>query len=100
MRYRHYWSKFDRFPRVAERKHMHLPNPLLRTFVEKATEKSFDKGLLWGIFAGAMVTHFYKEDQYKKLQTKYYTLKETFLNYQITEQKHGRAGVRLDAVNE
>ena len=79
---------------------MHLPNPLLRNFVEKATEKSFDKGLFWGIIAGTMVTHFYKEDQYKKLQTKYYGLKETFINHQFTQQKHERAAIRLDAVNE
>jgi hypothetical protein len=51
-------------------------NPLLRKFVERATEKSFDKGLLWGSCLGAFVTHFYKEDQYKKLQKRYYALKE------------------------
>ncbi len=79
---------------------MPFPNPLLRSFVEKATEKSFDKGLLWGVFAGVMVTHFYKEDQYKKLQSKYYGLKERFLHYQLTQQKHERAAVRLDEVNE
>lgn len=54
---------------------MHLPNPLLRTFVEKATEKSFDKGLLWGVVAGVFTTHFYKEDRYRKLESKYYDVK-------------------------
>lgn len=52
-----------------------MSNPLLRRFVEKATEKSFDQGLLWGIATGVFVTHFYKEDQYRKLLTKYYDTK-------------------------
>jgi hypothetical protein len=72
---------------------------LTRSFVEKATEKSFDKGLFWGVFAGTMVTHFYKEDQYKKLQVKYYSLKHQFIHSQLT-QTHGRAAIRLDEVNE
>jgi len=54
---------------------MHIPNPLLRAFVEKTTEKAFDKGLLWGTATGVFVTHFYKEDHYMKLQRKYYDLK-------------------------
>ncbi len=55
---------------------MSISNPLLRKFVERATEKSFDKGLLWGTCAGCLLTHFYKEDKYKKLQVRYYSLKE------------------------
>ncbi len=52
-----------------------MSNPLLRRFVEKVTEKSFDQGLLWGVASGVFVTHFYKEDQYRKLLTKYYDTK-------------------------
>jgi hypothetical protein len=77
-----------------------VSNPLLRSFVEKVTEKSFDKGLFWGIFTGTMVTHFYKEDQYKKLQVKYYCLKQQFIHSQFIEQTHGRAAIRLDEVSE
>lgn len=54
---------------------MPFPNPLIRHFLERTTEKAFDKGLLWGTMTGVFVTHFYKEDQYKKLETKYYDLK-------------------------
>lgn len=60
-----------------------MSNPLIRNFVEKATEKSFDRGLFWGVVTGVFTTHFYKEDQYRKLQTKYYTLKEKLLTEQI-----------------
>ena len=52
-----------------------MSNPLLRRFVEKVTEKSFDQGLFWGVASGVFVTHFYKEDQYRKLLTKYYDTK-------------------------
>jgi hypothetical protein len=55
-------------------------HPLIRSFIEKATQKSFDKGLLWGIGLGTFVTHFYKEDQYMKLQKEYYSLKEKKLS--------------------
>ncbi len=52
-----------------------MRNPLLRRFIEKTTEKAFNKGLLWGSLAGVFVTHLFKDDQYKKLQHKYYDLK-------------------------
>jgi hypothetical protein len=52
-----------------------MSNPLLRIFVEKVTEKSFDKGLLWGISSGVFVTHLYTQDKYKKLERKYYDVK-------------------------
>lgn len=45
---------------------------LLRKFVEKVTEKSFDQGLLWGVTTGVFITHLYTHDRYKKLQAKYY----------------------------
>lgn len=54
---------------------MPFPNPLLRRFLEKVTEKSFDQGLLWGVGTGVFVTHFYQEDRYKKLESKYYDVK-------------------------
>lgn len=57
-----------------------MSNPLLRSFIEKTTEKSFDKGLLWGTVVGVFITHLYKEDQYRKLQSKHYKMKEELLN--------------------
>lgn len=49
-----------------------MSNPLLRAFVEKATEKSFDKGLLWGAVSGIFVARLFEKDKYKKLESKYY----------------------------
>jgi len=49
---------------------MRFPNPLIRPFVEKVTEKSFDKGLLWGIVTGVFVTHLYYKDHFIKLNSK------------------------------
>lgn len=60
-----------------------MSNPLLRTFVEKVTEKSFEKGLFWGIGAGVFVTHFYKEDRYRKLESNYYAVKRRLNILQI-----------------
>jgi hypothetical protein len=76
---------------------MPFPNPLLRRFVEIATEKSFDKGLFWGVFTGVMVTHFYKEDKYKKLESKYYGVKHRLHLQQLTEHSHARAEVHRGA---
>lgn len=53
---------------------MPFPNPLLRKFVEKTTEKSFDKGILWGAVSGMFVTRLFEKDKYKKLEAKYYAL--------------------------
>jgi hypothetical protein len=64
-----------------------MSSPLLRRFVEKVTEKSFDQGLLWGVSAGVFVTHFYKEDRYKKLESKYYNEKYRRHLYQIEHPK-------------
>jgi len=47
---------------------MPYPNPLLRRFVKKITEKSFDQGLFWGSCAGVFVTHLYYKDKFYKLQ--------------------------------
>jgi hypothetical protein len=60
-----------------------MSNPLLRRFVEKVTEKSFDQGLLWGVATGVFVTHFYKEDQYRKLLTKYCDTKFLLRLYEL-----------------
>ena len=76
-----------------------FPNPLLRTFIEKVAEKSFDKGLFWGIFVGVMVTHFYKEDHYKKLQGNYYRLKEDFIHEKYFKN-HECCGARQDGGDE
>ena len=54
---------------------MPFPNPLLRKFVEQVTEKSFDKGLLWGVGTGVMVTRLYEKERYKNLESKYYDVK-------------------------
>lgn len=62
---------------------MRFPNPLLRAFVDKATYKSFDKGLFLGVFMGTIVTHLYERDEYKKLQIKYYSMKT-----QLIEQRY------------
>jgi hypothetical protein len=64
-----------------------MSNPLLRTFVEKITEKSFEKGLFWGIGAGVFVTHLYKKDHYKKLETKYYDVKHRLHIAQLEKSK-------------
>jgi hypothetical protein len=50
---------------------MRFPNPLIRPFVEKVTEKSFDKGLLWGTILGVFVTHLYYKDHFIKLESTY-----------------------------
>jgi hypothetical protein len=68
---------------------MPLLNPLLRTFIQQATEKSFDRGFFWGICTGVFVTHFYKEDQYRKLQSKYFKLKHDFVNERLQNLKPG-----------
>jgi hypothetical protein len=68
---------------------MVFPNPLLRRFVQRATENSFDKGILWGICTGVLVTHFYKEDKYRKLESKYFKLKHDFVNERLQNLKPG-----------
>jgi len=65
-----------------------MSSPLLRTFVEKVTEKSFDKGLLWGISAGVFVMHLYTQDKYRKLESKYYDVKHRLHLKQIEKAKH------------
>jgi hypothetical protein len=54
---------------------MPRPSPLLRSFVKKITEKSFDKGLRWGIVSGVFVSHLYYTDKLNKLEDKYYAMK-------------------------
>lgn len=68
---------------------MPFPNALLRKFVEQATEKSFDKGFFWGVSTGVFVTHFIKEDSYKKLETKYFRLRRDFLEERFSRLKPG-----------
>jgi len=68
---------------------MRFPNPLLRTFVQQATEKSFDKGVFWGICTGVFVTHFYKEDKYKSLESKYFGLRRDFIEERLRNLKPG-----------
>jgi hypothetical protein len=68
---------------------MPFPNPLLRRFVQQATEKSFDKGVLWGICTGVLVTHLFEEDKYRKLQTKYVTLRRDFIEERIARLQPG-----------
>ncbi len=68
---------------------MPFPNALLRTFVKQATEKSFDKGFFWGVCTGVFVTHFYKEDRYRKLETSYFRLKRDFVEERIRNLKPG-----------
>jgi hypothetical protein len=64
---------------------MVFPNPLIRSFVEKVTEKSFDKGLLWGVVTGVFVTRLYEKDRYQKLEKKYYDVKHRL---HLTTFKH------------
>jgi hypothetical protein len=66
---------------------MPFPNPLLRRFIEKITEKSFDQGLFWGCCTGVFATHFYKEDRYRKLESKYYDIKHRFHLMQLERVK-------------
>ena len=61
-----------------------MSNPLIRTFVKKVTDKSFDQGFVWGIGTGVFVTHLYMQDKYKKLESKYSTIKHKFLRSQPT----------------
>jgi hypothetical protein len=49
---------------------MPFPNPLLRKFVETATEKAFDKGLFWGSAAGVFMSHLYYKDKLQKLRAR------------------------------
>jgi hypothetical protein len=76
---------------------MPFPNPLLRKFVENVTEKSFHKGLFWGVLSGVMVTHFYTEDKYRKLESKYYDVKHRLHLQQLTGHSHARAEVHRGA---
>lgn len=64
-----------------------MSNPLLRSFVEKVTEKSFDKGLLWGAVSGISVTRLFEKDKYKKLESKYYDVKQRLHTAQLKRSR-------------
>ena len=46
----------------------------------RTPNKSFLKGLLWGITTGSITMYVYKNQEYKDLQKEYYRLKEQHLH--------------------
>jgi hypothetical protein len=64
-----------------------MSNPLLRSFVEKVTEKSFDKGLFWGSSAGVFASHLYYKDKLKRMESKYYDVKHRLAIHQLEYPK-------------
>ncbi len=76
---------------------------MVRTFIKKATEKSFEKGLLWGIFAGylsgCVTIYAFHSYEYTELQRKYYSLKEQHFHERYFTQR-ACCGVHQDGVNE